>query len=148
MNIKLFCNDGVSIIETDRGQVKVSAQEFLDGWVGNPGNEAISAPFGNTDATFYEPLEVSHYKVTGWKNDDVRARWTDASGKTHNYVVTRNGKTPQFNQQGPVPPDGAERQRLLYMNIAIGPVEDKRPDERRPIEEPAAQQEYRGRFAK
>ena len=37
LSINVFCNEGVSIVETERGKVSISASEFLAGWQGKPG---------------------------------------------------------------------------------------------------------------
>lgn len=127
LSMNVFCNDGVSVIETDRGKVSISPREFLAGWQGNPGsqNKKPVPPFGNIELQVRESLDAGTYDVAAWRNDEVRARWTDGSGRQWNIVVERSGQP--FKYEGdPTPPAEAERERLIYLNVSVKPKQLER----------------------
>lgn len=114
LSMNVFCNDGVSIVETDRGKVGVSPEQFLAGWQGK------RPPFGQSELRVRESLDVGTYEVAVWRNDEVRVRWTDASGKRHNVIVERHGEP--FHRDGdPIPPSDAKREHLIYLNLNVKP---------------------------
>jgi len=118
LSMNIFCNDGVSVIETDRGKVSISPTEFLTGWQGK------RPPFGQSELRVREALDAGTYEVAVWRNDEVRARWIDSSGKRWNVVVERDGNP--FNYDGdPTPPDHAERERLIYLNLSVRPQQQR-----------------------
>ena len=126
LSINVFCNEGVSIVETERGKVSISASEFLAGWQGKPGAKKTTPPFGQSELHVKEALDAGTYEVAVWRNDEVRARWNDASGKRWNVIVERDGK--MFQRDGdPVPPAEAERENLIYLNLSVKPQQQREP---------------------
>ena len=111
-SIYLFPRDGVSIIETDTGPVSVTPWEFLVGWQGR------RPPFGNNTVRLRSDLLGGKYDVAAWGNDEVKARWTDASGKRQNVTVEQRGKPFQY-ADAPTPPADAERQHVVSLNITF-----------------------------
>ena len=128
--INLFPREGESIIETEHGPISVTATQFLAGW------RARRPPFGNGEAWFREPLPAKHYDVAAWANDDVRASWSDASGKWHSVTVERNGKTHSY-AAAPTPPANAKRDRRLSLNLTISEQREKAQPQQQP--QPQAQ---------
>lgn len=114
----MFTNEGHSIIQTDKGPVKVTPEQFLDGW------ESKRPPFGQKELRVAEALDPGTYEVAVWVNDDQRAMWTDASGK-HWKVTTHRRGEPYHRQGDPEPPADAEKARLLYLNLAIKPIQEQ-----------------------
>ena len=133
LSMNVFCNEGVSVIETERGNVSISPEAFLAGWQGK------RPPFGQSELRVREPLDAGTYAVAVWRNNEVRARWTDASGKRWNVIVERDGA--MFSRDGdPAPPADAEREHLIYLNLSVKPQQQR--DERRAESAPPA----KGRF--
>ena len=133
LSMNVFCNEGVSIIETDRGPVSVSPPEWLAGWQGK------RPPFGQSELRVRESLDPGTYEVAVWRNDEVRARWTDASGKRWNVIVERSGE--MFSRDGdPTPPAEAEREHLIYLSVSI------KPQQQRNAQRSAATPPAKGRF--
>ena len=112
--LNVFCNDGESVIQTDNGPVTVTGKQFLRGWQGRP------PPFGQSELHVREALDAGTYEVAAWRNDDVRARWTDSSGKRWSVVTERNGRTFQRDTD-PTPPADAQRDEVTYLNISVKP---------------------------
>ena len=121
LTINLFANEGddlVSMVQTDRGPVSITPTEFLKGWQGR------RPPFSNGDVRVREPLQAGTYEVAGWANDEVRAIWTDPSGKRQRVLVERRGQ-PTHISGDPEPPEGSEQQAVTYVNVAIKPQQPR-----------------------
>lgn len=140
LSMNVFPNDGVSVIETDRGKVSISPQEFLAGWQGNPGsqNKKPVPPFGNSELQVRESLDAGTYDVAVWQRDEVRARWTDGSGRQWNIVVERSGQPFKYDRD-PTPPAEAERERHIYLNLS---VKTKTPRELAPPPQPRTKSRF------
>ena len=133
LSMNVFCNEGSSFIDTDRGKVAVTPQEFLAGWQGK------RPPFGQSELKVRESLDAGTYEVAVWRNDEVRARWNDATGSRHNVIVERSGEP--FHRDGdPTPPAGAGKEHLIYLNLSVKPQTAREPRAAAPA--PAA----KGRF--
>ena len=126
LSMNVFPNDGGSVVETDRGKVSISPQEFLAGWQGN------RPPFGQSELRVHESLDAGTYEVAAWRNDEVHARWTDGTGRRQKAIVEKSGK-PFQRDRDPTPPEEAERERLIYLNLS---VKTKTPRELAPPPQP------------
>jgi hypothetical protein len=115
ITINLFCNEGqnlVSVVEVDGRRIAVTPSQFIEGWQGH------RPPFSNGEVRVHESLGAGRYEAAAWANDEVRARWADASGRSQNVIVERRGKP--FSRPGdPAVPDGADRSRLVYVNLQL-----------------------------
>jgi hypothetical protein len=115
LSMNLFCNEGdglVSIVQTDRGPVSITPMQFVQGWQGR------RPPFSNGDVIVNVALAEGTYEVAGWANDEVRASWTDPSGKRQKVLVSRRGQAVEMHGD-PTPPEDAERKAATYLNVAV-----------------------------
>jgi hypothetical protein len=115
LTINLFCNEGenlVSVVEVDGRRIAVTPSQFIEGWQGH------RPPFSNGEVRVRESLGAGRYEAAAWANDEVRAKWTDASGRSQNVIVKRRGEP--FGRPGdPAVPDAADRSRLVYLNLQL-----------------------------
>jgi len=115
LSMNLFCNEGdglVSMVQTDRGPVSITPMQFVQGW------QSRRPPFSNGDVIVKETLAAGTYEVAGWANDEVRANWTDPSGKRQKVLVSRRGQAPDTSND-PTPPEDAEMKSATYLNVAV-----------------------------
>ena len=115
LSMNLFCNEGdglVSIVQTDRGPVSITPAQFVQGWQGR------RPPFSNGDVMVKEALAVGTYEIAGWANDEVRANWTDPSGRRQKVLVSRRGQAVDLPND-PKPPEDAEMKSATYLNVAV-----------------------------
>ena len=130
--INLFLRDGVSIIETEHGKISVTMTQVIEGWQGR------RPPFGNNEARLKNPLPPGNYDVAAWFNDEVRARWSDASGRRQNVTVEKRGQ-PVSYASDPTPPADAERQRVLSLSVAFStPREQQQAQPQQNVSKPGA----------
>ena len=121
--INLFLRDGVSIIETEHGKISVTLTQVIEGWQGR------RPPFGNGEVQLRNPLPSGLYDVAAWFNDEVKARWNDASGRRQTATVERRGE-PVSYANDPTPPADAERQRVTSLSVAFStPREQQQPQQ-------------------
>tara|TARA_Y100000310_G_C20602092_1_gene773573 strand:+ start:259 stop:738 length:480 start_codon:yes stop_codon:yes gene_type:complete len=115
LTINLFPNEGenlLSIVEVDGRRVAVTPSQFLEGWQGH------RPPFSNGEVRVPGSISAGRYEAAAWANDEVRARWLDASGRAQNVIVEKRGQP--FSRPGdPSVPDMADRSRLVYVNLRL-----------------------------
>jgi len=115
LSMNLFCNEGdglVSIVQTDKGPVSITPAQFVESWQGR------RPPFSNGDVIVNEALAAGTYEVAGWANHEVRATWTDPSGKRQKVLISRRGKAVEMPGDAK-PPEDAERKGATYLNVAV-----------------------------